>query len=307
MIEKPTPKNMPASILARLKNHAQTTKQPFDYTLIRYALERLMSRLEQSPFSDRFVVKGAMLFLIWADEPYRPTRDLDLMSQQAVTQAELADTFRSICTTPIKEDGLRFDVDRIEIEPIRAEEAYPGLQVKLMAFIGTARIPVRVDIGFGDAITPPPSLAAFPGILNFPQPHLLCYPRETVVAEKFDAVVQLGMVNSRMKDYYDLFILSQTAAFDGPILTAALRNTFARRKRIMPKDTPIGLSDTFGADPSKNTQWKAFLRRSRITLTDLELLTILSTLRLFLLPPYEAVKTGQTFTQHWPKTGLWTS
>ena len=219
----------------------------------------------------------------------------------------MAEVFRAICTTPIGEDGLRFDVDQIEIEPIRAEEAYPGLQVKLMAVIGTTRIPVRVDIGFGDAITPPPSLAAFPGILNFPQPHLLCYPRETVVAEKFDAVVQLGMVNSRMKDYYDLFILSRTAVFDGPVLTAALRNTFERRKRILPEDTPIGLSDTFGADPSKKAQWKAFLRRSRMTLTDVELLTILSALRLFLLPPYEAVKTSHEFTQYWSENGPWTS
>ncbi len=307
MIEKTTLKNLPASILARLKNHAQATEQPFDYTLIRYALERLMYRFEQSPFSDRFVVKGAMLFLIWADEPYRPTRDLDLMIRQAVTQAELAEVFRAICTIPISEDGLRFDVDQIIIEPIRAEEAYPGLQVKLMAFIGTTRIPVRVDIGFGDAITPPPSLAAFPAILNYPQPHLLCYPRETVVAEKLDAVVQLGMANSRMKDYYDLFILSRIAAFDGPVLTAALRNTFDRRKRILPDDTPIGLSDTFGADPSKNAQWKGFLRRSRITLTDVELLTTLSTLRLFLLPPYEAVKAGQAFTHRWPENGPWTS
>lgn len=298
-------KDIGASVLARLKNHADATGDDFHFVLTRFALERLLYRIECSPHAERFVVKGALLFLVWADAIYRPTRDLDLMALQSATETEMETIFRDICATPVPDDAVRFDADRLSVEPIREDDAYAGLRVALSARIRSAKISLQVDIGFGDAITPAVNRATFPVLLDFPPPELACYPPETVIAEKLDALVQLGMANSRMKDYFDLWMLSRKHRFDGHVLVHAIRNTFRRRARIPSTDAPTGLTDDFADDDAKRTQWKAFLRRSGLSAAPQDLHEVVAVLQVFLLPPYAAFQTGHDFPRHWSDNGPW--
>jgi len=194
----------------------------------------------------------------------------------------------------------------VKAEEIREEDTYGGMRVTLEARLGRAKIPLQIDIGFGDAITPKAKVAEFPALLAMSAPRLAMYPRETVVAEKFETMVKLGLLNSRMKDFYDIWILARDFAFDGVTLTAAIRATFKRRRTVLPVDVPFCLSDEFAADAGKQTQWRGFVKRSQLQLKDTELAAIVSVLRDFLMPPTVAAKTNTPFPQQWPKGGPWT-
>lgn len=186
----------------RLLQRARQTGEEHQLLLTRFGLERLMYRLSESPARDRFVVKGALLFLVWAEEPFRATRDLDLLAVRKPSPQGLLELFRGLCDMAVTEDGLVFDPASIEVSEIREDQQYGGLRVTMRARLGKIVIPIQVDIGFGDAVTPEPKAGPFPVLLDFPPPILRLYPRETVVAEKFEAMEQLGLLNSRMKDYY---------------------------------------------------------------------------------------------------------
>ncbi len=227
--------------------------------LTRYTLERLLHRLGLSPHRERFVLKGAMLLATWFDEPHRATRDVDLLGFGDPSHDALLSVFREVMAIEA-DDGVSFDLKRLAIEPIREEVEYGGSRLRTTAALAGARIPITVDIGFGDAVEPGIDDVDLPVLLDMPSPHLRAYPPETVIAEKFHAMVALGRANSRMKDYYDVWMLTRTFDLEPARLRQAVAATFARRGTAVPATVPDGLTDAFAEDPSKRRQWDAFAR-----------------------------------------------
>jgi predicted nucleotidyltransferase component of viral defense system len=251
--------NLGASVRARLLKYARAHDQSFELVLIRFALERLLYRLSQSAHADRFILKGAMLLAVWFDDPTRPTRDLDLLGfGESDSEAMLA-TFRDVLSAEV-DDGITFDVDSIKIDRIREQLEYGGVRLRADARVGGARVRASIDIGFGDALEPGVEELDYPVLLDSPVPKLRAYAQETVIAEKFQAMVLLGRANSRMKDFYDIWLLTRSFTFDPNRVARAIAATFARRKTPIPLELPDALTDGFAADPAKLAQWAAFTR-----------------------------------------------
>lgn len=262
-------RNLAASIRARLKQRADTTKQDFNLILTHYGLERLLYRMSISPHAGNYLLKGALLFSLWYDQPHRPTRDADLLGFGPDDIDTAVTTFREICA--MKEvDGIVFDPASVRGSVIRKEAGYGGVRIDLLAKLDGARITLQVDIGFGDAVTPAPESVSYPVLLDdLPAPQLRSYPKYTVVAEKLHAVCLLGMANTRMKDYFDLWVLLTEGALESTELRRAIDATFARRQLQLPDTTPSGLSDAFARDAVKTAQWTAFLKKNRLQALDL--------------------------------------
>ena len=296
-------KNLPASVRQRLTNLADHSGEPFQRVLVNYGLERLLYRLSRSRHHDRFVLKGALLFAVWSDLPHRPTVDVDLMSTTTIATAELVSIFKAICATKVDDDGLAFPPGSVRGEEIRETRAYAGVRLKLLAKLGNARVDLQVDIGFADAITPGPMLLEYPSLLGFPAAQLSAYPRETVVAEKLEAAVSLGMQNTRMKDFYDLWVMARNFDFDGEVLSSAIRNTFDRRRTELPARRPVALPDEFVADRTKKMQWAGFLAKSGLPHAILSEAAV--SIEMFLAPPTLAAAKGRVFRGKWPPMGPW--
>jgi hypothetical protein len=257
-------RNLAASIRARLKQRADARKQDFNLILTHYGLERLLYRLSISPLAGNYLLKGALLFSLWYDRPHRPTRDADLLGFGPDDIDSAVAAFREICAMEV-EDGIAFDLSSVKGSVIRKEAGYGGVRIDLLAKLDGARITLQVDIGFGDAVTPAPELVSYPVLLeDQPAPQLRSYPKYTVVAEKFHAVCLLGMANTRMKDYFDLWVLLTEGALESTELRRAIDATFARRQLQVPDTTPSGLSDAFARDAVKTAQWIAFLKKNRL-------------------------------------------
>lgn len=257
-------RNIAASIRARLKQQADAKKQDFNLTLTHYGLERLLYRLSISPHGPNYLLKGALLFSLWYDQPHRPTRDANLLGFGPDDVASSVDAFRDICQIAV-EDGIVFDVASVQGAIIRKEAGYGGVRIDLQATLDGARIALQIDIGFGDAVTPAPETISYPVLLDdLPAPQLRGYPKCTVVAEKFHAICLLGMANTRMKDYFDLWVLMTEGSLDPTELRRAIAATFERRKLAMPSSLPTGLSDGFSGDGTKQSQWAAFLKKNRL-------------------------------------------
>lgn len=254
-------KSISASVKALLQNVAATRGEDFNLLLLRYGIERLLFRLSQSPHADRFLLKGAMLFVVWDEKTHRPTRDLDLLGFGSTEKADLIRVFAAVAAVPVVDDGIVFDPESVQADDIREDNAYGGVRIRLLGKLGTAEVPVQIDVGAGDVVTPAPESATFPVLLDFPAPKIRTYPVYTVVAEKFEAMVKLGIANTRMKDFYDIWFLARRFEFDGPTLRSAIDATFARRKTNLPP-LPEALTDAFANDPTKQVQWAAFLRRN---------------------------------------------
>ena len=252
-------KDIGASVRARLLGISKEKRLKYDLILTHYAIERLLYRLAQSRHGDRFVLKGAMLLMTWFDEPFRGTRDLDLLGHGDPAPEAVLDVFKEVLGQN-QPDGVLFDIDAARVSRIRQEYEYGGLRIRATADIGDARIAVNVDVGFGDATEPPAEWLDYPVLLDMPVPRLRGYARETVVAEKFQAMVDLGMANSRMKDYYDLWIISKAFEIDRSRLAGAISATFARRGTAIPDAVPDGLSRAFAEDAVKRHQWETFKR-----------------------------------------------
>lgn len=262
--------NRAASIHARLLARAKARGEDFNLVLGRYATERWLYRLSVSPAREQFLLKGALLFDLWFDQPHRPTRDADFLGFGAAEAATLARTVAEVCGIEA-DDGLRYYVATMRVEEIREEANYGGLRVTLAAFLGKARCPVQLDVGYGDAVTPARQEAELPTLLDDqPPPRLLAYPRESVIAEKLEALVSLGIANSRMKDLYDLRALAREGRTKAPLLAKAIAATFARPKTALPEGVPLGLSDAFAQDALKKRQWSAFIRRNGLGALTLE-------------------------------------
>ena len=257
-------RNLAASIRARLKNVADARKQDFNLVLTHYGLERLLYRLSVSPHAPNFLLKGALLFSLWYDILHRPTRDADLLGFGPDDIGSVVAVFQDICRIA-SDDGIEFDPQQVVGSQIRKDAGYGGVRIEILARLDGARLTLQVDIGFGDAVTPAPEAIEYPVLLNdLPSPQLRAYPKYTVVAEKFHAICLLGMANSRMKDYFDLWILLREDALDPGEMKRAIEATFARRKMAMPTAMPVGLSDGFASDAAKQVQWRAFLKKNRL-------------------------------------------
>jgi predicted nucleotidyltransferase component of viral defense system len=294
-----TPQNIAASVRARLLNHARDSKQTFDKVLLQYAIERLIYRLSISKYANQFFLKGAQLFKVWFDIPQRPTRDIDLLGTGSAELSHIQVIFKEICSIN-ETDGIEFDINSVTAIEIRNEANYPGVRVTLISLIDSARSSIQIDIGFGDAITPNPDSIDYPVLLpEQSKPRLKAYPRYTVVAEKFEAMVSLGLTNSRMKDYFDLWVLAQHTEFDGNILQQAIQATFSRRSTPMTAH-PIGLSTDFALNPDKQKQWHAFLQKNALDGKPLE--DVMAILIKFLQPVVVAITTNQPLILRWQNT-----
>lgn len=262
-------RNLAASIRTRLKQHANASKQDFNLTLTQYGLERLLYRLSISQHAANYLLKGALLFALWYDQPHRPTRDADLLGYGPDDIETAVAAFREISQIEV-EDGVAFEPASVRGSEIRKETGYGGVRIDLQAKLDGARIALQVDIGFGDTVTPAPETVDYPTLLdNLPAPRLRAYPKHTVVAEKFHAVCLLSMANTRMKDYFDLWVLLTEDTLDPGELLGAAQATFTRRGLTIPEEIPAGLSDTFARDATKQQQWAAFLKKNRLPAMDL--------------------------------------
>ncbi len=256
--------DLAASVRARLLNVAKAERTDFNSVLVRYALERFLYRLGQSAHADHFVLKGAMLFNLWYAMPHRATRDVDLLGFGASDLGAIAQAFREIVSV-VAQDGIAFDATSVRVEEIRKNAGYAGARVIVSAELARARCKTQIDVGFGDAVTPGPVDAVYPVLLaDFAPPRLRTYPVYTVVAEKLHAMVLLGMTNSRLKDYLDLSVVLEREALDPTTLAAAIAATFTRRGAALPPKLPIGLSDEFANDQSRQALWGALLKKNAL-------------------------------------------
>lgn len=295
-------KNIAASVKAKLLTKASERGRPFNEVLQYYAIERLLYRLSQSPFAEQFILKGALLFFGWRLTTIRPTRDIDFRGYIHHSAEVVETVFREICATPVEPDGMVFEPSSVRSEIIRGEDEYHGMRVYFQAMLDTSKVYMQIDIGFSDKIQPEAVRLAFPTWLEMPQPVLRCYAPETVVAEKFEALIPLGLVNSRLKDYYDLYTLSNAFDFDGEVLTRAMATTFETRKTVLPESLPDGFTPQY-IEPNL-VHWKAFLKRISVD-ASLELEMVVERLKIFLMPPLQAVKRAETLACLWEKGIGW--
>ncbi|NJL28051.1 MAG: nucleotidyl transferase AbiEii/AbiGii toxin family protein [Thermoanaerobaculia bacterium] len=272
----------------------------------RYAAERFLYRLGESPHQQRFILKGAMLLALWGGSLYRATRDLDLTGYTKDDPAGLVAIMREICAVPCLADGLGFETETIEVEPIRDKEEYHGFRVKLRALLGTARIRLQIDVGFGDSVEPPAREEEYPTLLDGPAPRVRAYPREVVVAEKLHAMVVLGEGNSRLKDFYDLYVLSHQFSFEGERLARAIVATFEHRRGEISAELPVALSPRFYADESRASRWRTYLTRDQLPGAPADFSAVGESLQRFLSPPWRALADREVFRRAWaPGGGPW--
>lgn len=290
--------------LVRLANASSKDVQS---TMIHYANERFLYRIGVSTYANRFILKGANLFRIWTEAELRPTRDLDFLGFGEMTLEDAELIIKSLCVLDLPGDGIRFREETVKSSFIRHESGYGGIRVKLIAQITKARLPMQIDIGFGDVVTPPALEVEFPTLLNMPAPKIRVYPPDTAVAEKFQILVDFGIVNSRMKDLFDLLVISETMSFNGRNLADAIRKTFNARNTLIPTDIPLALTREFADDPMKRAQWQGFLRKLEDGSAPDSLEQVLQQLRQFMLPPVRSIVANENFDSVWEPGEGWKS
>lgn len=294
--------NVAASVRQRLLHEAKRRGESFDYVASLFARERFLARLSLSPHRDRLTLKGATAFAVWL-LVHRPTRDLDFLGSGDFEPASAMTIIRDIVTVPIEDDGLAFDAGSISAEPIREPDEYHGVRIRLEAVLDAARIGLQIDIGVGDVVTPAARLATLPAILaDFSKPRVKVYPAETIVAEKLHAMVKLGIANSRMKDFFDVYVLARTREFDEALLAKAVARTFERRRTVIPEE-PFALTAEFYSDGSKQGQWRAFLTKSGVD-APVAFTEAGHLVRAFLCPVLSTVRAGVTGERRW-RGGEW--
>lgn len=300
--------NVAASIRARLSNRARASGIEFQFFLVRYACERFLYRLGACPVRDRFILKGATLLGVWMDDPYRATRDIDLLATSSgVNESYLRETMETICSFPCPEDGLVFDLDSLQFSVIRTRQAFPSQRARLNCFLGRARILTQVDFGFGDVVTAGVEHARLKTLIDgIPEPSLLVYPLSTSVAEKFEAMVRFGHRNSRMKDFHDIWALSDRFSFDGGKLRQAISDCFSRRGTDLNCEPPAALTSSFYSHIDLGTRWRNYRAEVGLLTPPPESFEIIGArLRRFLRPIHESVLTDTTFDLFWPAGGPW--
>lgn len=296
-----------ASIKARLLNQAKAQGEEFERTLTRFAAERLLFRLGASPARDRCILKGASLLAVWLPDSYRATRDVDVLASGPTDDAAIRALITEVCGVGCPEDGLRFDLSDLVVEPIRAEEEYHGKRARFRALLGSARIRVQLDLGFGDALATQPEEIEYPTILEtLPAPRLRAYSRETTVAEKFEAMVKLDTRNSRMKDFHDIWALAGAFAFDGSILRKAIAACFERRATPWTAEAPRALTSAFYRTPEIETRWRNYLTAgAALAQPPAQFDVIGERIIRFLGPVRDSIVAGEPFASSWPSGGPW--
>ncbi|MDE2978783.1 MAG: nucleotidyl transferase AbiEii/AbiGii toxin family protein [Acidobacteriota bacterium] len=306
MTRKRELRNVPASIHQRLLNLAHNQGIRFNLLLQRYAMERFLYRLAASPEVDRFTLKGAALFRVWTGQELRPTRDIDFLASAPEDHAGLQTSFQAICAVPCPQDGVIFDPATMQMRDIRDEQPYGGVRVRMQGRLGQARLPLQVDIGFGDVITPEREERDYPTLLDLPAPRIWTYPRETLVAEKFDAMVSRGMTNTRVKDLWDIATLARRFAFDGETLRTAIEETLRRRQTPLGRERPVALTPSYYLDSTRAQRWQV-LRGQVGAAADGPTLLVHAGEELlrFLGPVCDSLLEGCPFTQAWSAGGPW--
>ena len=301
--------NVADSIKARLLNEARGVGTEFELFLVRYACERFLYRLGESAVRDRCILKGATLLALWMKEPYRATRDIDLLAFGESDEETVGTIIKAVCSVPCQEDGITFDLETLRVSPIRDNQRYQGQRANLRARLGTARIAVQVDFGFGNAVTPIVDEERLPTLIGgVPPPMVRTYPRVATIAEKFETMVQLGTRNSRMKDFYDIWALSETFEFDGAALREAVERCFDRRGTAWSQTVPAALTPAFYSEAGLLGRWRAYGQDGQLLSSPPSAFVDIGTrLQLFMAPVRESILSGQPFEMHWPEGGPWRS
>jgi hypothetical protein len=272
------------SVQTRLVAHARQTRVDPNLVLNRFAVERYLYHLSQSPHAERFVLKGALLMLVWLGETIRPTRDADLLGFGDLSPSALKQVFLETCLVSVLPDGIQFPPNSVEVDAIRKDDEYGGQRVNLQGLLGEARLAVQIDVGIGDAVTPDPQWLEYPSLLDFPRPRLRAYWPETTIAEKLHAMVLFGATNSRMRDFFDIYMLADRGTFSMSRLTRAIKATFERRRTPLSEVLPLALTPEFATIEGKQAQWRGFVRRNRLRSLPEDLALVIERLAAFLGP-----------------------
>ncbi len=296
--------NIAASVRQRLLNEARATKRPFSEMLQYFAMERFLYRLSKSAHADKFVLKGALMFTVWQAPVTRPTMDIDLLGITDNSVDAIVAVARNVCIQEVEADGLVFNSDSIVGERIVENADYGGVRVRFCGTLGTARVTMQLDIGFGDVVVPKPEMTDYPTILNLPRPRLRGYSRESAVAEKFEAMVKLGVLNSRVKDFFDIWLLSRQFDFDGRMMALAVQGTFSTRETKIPGE-PIALTGNFAKEPARQIQWQGFVRKNRLQNVPASFIDIVEAIAVFLGPIARKLASGDGFQGSWKAPGPW--
>jgi hypothetical protein len=298
------PKNIAASVRQRVLDKARETGRPFNELLQYFAMERFLYRLSRSPYANKFVLKGALMLIVWEAPLSRPTMDIDLLGRIDNSIETIVEVTRQICRHEVEPDGIVFDVTSIEAENIAEDADNEGIRVRFRGSLDTARFIIQLDIGFGDIVIPSPEPTNYPTLLDLPAPRLRGYSRESTIAEKFEAMVKLGILNSRMKDFFDIWLMLRQFDFEGPILAEAISRTFSTRgTNIQAK--PIALARVFGEDPEKAAQWRGFIRKNRLKDVPQNFAEVITVIAAFLTPIAEQMAAGRVFKATWKAPGPW--
>ena len=297
-------KDVAASVRARLQTKAKDTNRPFQEVLQYFAMERFLYRLSQSPHTEKFVLKGGLMLTAWRAPSSRPTRDIDFLAKMSNNVDSVVEVVREICEQSVEPDGLEFDIASLEGRIIKEDADYEGVRVNFRATLQYARIHMQIDMGFGDVVTPSVVATEYPTILDHDPPRLNGYSRETTVAEKFEAMVKLGQLNSRIRDFFDIWLLARQFDFEGRNLADAVRRTFENRGTPVNIE-PVALTPEFASDAAKQTQWSGFCRKSRIDSAPETLQEVCDAIALFIKPVAAAVEAKQPFVDVWTAPGPW--
>lgn len=295
-------RDLSASVRQRLLNQAHAQKRPFQELLQYYAMERFLYRLAQSSHANKFILKEALLLTAWQAPLSRSTMDIDLLGRTSNKLEHIASIVSELCAMESEPDGVMFDATSVKAARIKEDADYEGVRVQFRATLAGARIPMQIDVGFGDVVFPAATRIEYPTLLEFPAPLLQAYPKETVIAEKLEALTALATLNSRMKDFFDLWVLSRLYLFEGAVLVKAIKATFDHRSTAI-DPLPDGLADDFGKD--KSALWTAFLRRTRLTSAPISFLDTIRVVRDFVHPLLAAAASRDPFQQRWKPGGPW--
>ncbi len=297
-------RNIAASVHQRILNKSRESARPFNDLLQYYAIERFLYRLSRSSYAGKFILKGALMLMVWEVRAFRSTMDIDMLGKMKNSTDAIIAMVRDVCRQEVEPDGIVFDPDSIRGQIITEDADYEGVRINFRGSLDTARISIQLDVGFGDIVIPSPELMAYPTILDLPAPQIRGYSKESTIAEKFEAMVRRGIMNSRMKDFWDIRLLSRQFDFDGRTLAAAITETFTARHTVIPSD-PVAFTEAFIRDEAKQTQWKAFLRKNLMTGAQDTFEEAINAVSLFLQPVVDGLVNCKSIPARWKAPGAW--
>lgn len=297
-------KNTPASVHQRLLDKARASSRPFNELLQYFAIERFIYRLSESPHADRFILKGALMFPAWSGSTSRPTMDIDLLGKIDNRLEAIVSVMKDVCGMDVEADGMSFNAKTVTAARITEDADYEGMRVRIQGSLGKARVSLQIDIGFGDVIVPGPGRVAYPTLLDFPAPELNGYTMESTIAEKFQTMVKLGVLNGRMKDFYDIWMLSRMFDFRGVTLAEAIRAAFEQRGTRLDA-VPVLFRAIVREEEGKQIQWRGFIRKTKLTEAPDDFKEVVDRLADFLSPIAGTLEKGKSFGKQWKAPGPW--